>query len=119
MASALPTELLLRKPVGEETLRELVRRIAQLRSDACIILFGSRARGDARPGSDLDLMVITQADRSPLAIAGDLYAALADRDFGLDIVVMPRDRVRRARDGFDPFLNEVLAQGRVLHGRLH
>ena len=30
-----------------------------------VILFGSRARGDARPGSDIDLLVLTGPDGSP------------------------------------------------------
>jgi uncharacterized protein len=48
--------------------QELTRRILEaLGSRVCrIILFGSRARGDARPDSDFDLLVVLpMAPRSP------------------------------------------------------
>ena len=39
-------------------LDDLIRRIAERFSPEKIILFGSRARGDAGPDSDIDLLVL-------------------------------------------------------------
>lgn len=44
--------------VSEATLTELVRRIVQTVQPKRIILFGSAARGQMGPHSDLDLLVI-------------------------------------------------------------
>jgi len=66
--------------------RALARLVAHARGDAdtlALILFGSRARGDARPGSDLDVcVVLTPARRSDLAMAEKRleYLAAADAD---------------------------------------
>lgn len=49
-------------PVTEELLAELVRRIRSVGSPLKILLFGSQARGTARPDSDIDIMVIEEAD---------------------------------------------------------
>ncbi|MFH1200653.1 MAG: nucleotidyltransferase domain-containing protein [Candidatus Micrarchaeota archaeon] len=70
----------------DEKLRALAEDIRALFADAKIYLFGSRARGKARPGSDYDLIIVSNgfgrvspADRPGLVwrhtwvgIAGDL-----------------------------------------------
>ena len=47
--------------VTPEKTAEAVRRIVAFADPLQVILFGSRARGDARTGSDLDLAVIVDA----------------------------------------------------------
>jgi len=48
--------------VTEELLREVVRRILSVGTPRKIVLFGSWARGQARPDSDLDLLIIEESD---------------------------------------------------------
>jgi predicted nucleotidyltransferase len=43
-------------PVTDDLLVEMVRRIRQVDDPIKIVLFGSRARGDARPDSDIDIL---------------------------------------------------------------
>jgi predicted nucleotidyltransferase len=42
-------------PVTQETLDEVVRRILSVGAPLKVVLFGSRARGEVRLDSDLDL----------------------------------------------------------------
>ncbi|WP_288088501.1 nucleotidyltransferase domain-containing protein [Roseiflexus sp.] len=51
-------------PVTDALLREIVARICAVGDPIKIILFGSRARGDARSDSDIDLLVIDSAQRA-------------------------------------------------------
>ncbi|MCS4502529.1 hypothetical protein KBTX_03286 [wastewater metagenome] len=90
----------------KETIREAVARTGA--PVACVYLFGSRARGCPREGSDVDVAVLLQPDQSrpagllgPLQrIRGALERAL-ERDVDLvDIRDAPPDLVHRIlRDG--------------------
>src|SRR5260370_42702850 len=60
-----------------------------------VYLFGSRARGDARPGSDVDLAVLTCPSNAPIdrIVVEAALAPLAEDQLGVpvDAVLMPRD----------------------------
>jgi predicted nucleotidyltransferase len=102
-----------------QALEEILTGGAVREHTLSIILFGSNARGDARPGSDVDLLVVTvpgQADHVQEA----LISATPDlqRRFGLRIspYALPRERVReRFQDG-DPLMQNVHSEGRTLYG---
>lgn len=105
-------------PVNEELFDVIVARIVRRLPDCCIVLFGSYATNQARSSSDIDLLVIAETSEDPLAVAGELYGLLRPRTFPLDVVVMTPEELRARRSGFDAFVREVLATGRILHGRL-
>ncbi|MFN0135279.1 MAG: nucleotidyltransferase domain-containing protein [Phycisphaerae bacterium] len=107
---------MLRRPIDERVLAELAARIGAAAPTCRVVLFGSHARGDARPDSDVDLLVVLDTDRNPLAVAGELYESIVDREFGVDLVVVTPAKLRERIDGFDPFLNDAVQQGRVLYG---
>jgi len=83
---------------------EALRGALRGRKDVRIaLLFGSRARGRARPGSDADVAVEGR-DLNPLALAADLSEAT-----GVEV-----DVVDLGRAGY-PLLNAVLRDGILLH----
>jgi predicted nucleotidyltransferase len=104
----------------QDELREVLDGGAVREHTLSIILFGSNARGDALPASDLDLLAVTEAQSQVERVLEVLIDALPDvqRRFGLRIspLVMEKDRVQeRFRDG-DPLMKNVLSDGRRLYG---
>lgn len=70
------------------TLRATISSVAGDEADA-IILFGSRARGDARPDSDWDVMVLTKDNANVSQLRVALQRALCDKAVELGIRVQP------------------------------
>lgn len=83
---------------------------------AQVILFGSRARGDHRPGSDIDLLVIcTDANATGPELRARLaareYLTALESDLGVDVVVMTCREFNRARLANQHVAGQAFNQG--------
>lgn len=104
-------------PVTEELLQEAVRQILSVGSPEKIVLFGSWARGQARPNSDLDLLIIEESDLPRYRRVGRYRMALLSLFPAKDIVVWTPSEVALWRDVPNAFITAILAEGRVLYER--
>ncbi len=104
-----------RSPDSQELIEEFGRRLAVAAPGAEVILFGSRARGEERPDSDVDLLVIEprEVDR-PRAESARLRRALRGFGVGLDVIVVSREHVDEWGHFKGSLLNDALTEGRVL-----
>jgi uncharacterized protein len=93
---------------------EVAERLAAVAPDAQVILFGSRARGEAGEASDLDLLVIEPKVPSPRAEFVRLRAALRGLGVPIDLVVVSADDAEQWRHMPGTMVNEALREGRVL-----
>lgn len=103
-----------------ELLRRMVDIIVHEAAPEAIILFGSRARGDARPDSDIDLLVIEREPfgpgRSRIEEAARLYRALGDVPASKDLLVYSRDEVADRRTTPSHVVGRACREGRLLYG---
>ena len=100
-----------------ELLREVTRRIVEVSDPERIILFGSYARGDFGPNSDLDLLVIKDPVDSTSAEARRIYQALYGIDIPIDVVVVRTSYVERYGNLVDTIVRSALNEGKELYGR--
>ncbi len=103
--------------MDDTVLAEITQRIVATSDPEQIILFGSQARAEAGPDSDLDLLVIKDEVASPRAEAARIYRALAGLRTPVDIVVMRSEDVRRYRDVVGTIVRPALREGKVLYAR--
>lgn len=102
--------------VPMSAVRHTVRQIVEQFQPEQVILFGSYAYGVPDAESDIDLLVVMPA-RDEQSRARRIATAV-DPPFKLDLHVCTPENLRwRLREG-DWFLCEVIAQGKILYGRL-
>lgn len=107
-----PSEPTVKRPV----LDEIVRRIVEVAQPEKIILFGSAARGESGPGSDVDLLVIKSGvHRRRLAQA--IYMNLFGVGQAVDVVVVTPEDVERYKDSPALVIEPALREGKVIYAQ--
>lgn len=101
--------------VDQAILDEMVRRIVRAVRPKRIILFGSAARGQMGPHSDLDVLVVMPDGVHRRQTAMEIYRALFDLGRPKDIAVVTEDDVRRFGNEPSLVICPALREGKELY----
>jgi predicted nucleotidyltransferase len=103
-------------PAEQKDLDEIVRRIVEVATPDRIILFGSAARGEMGPHSDVDLLVVKSgAHRRRLAQA--IYRRLIGVRYAVDVIVVTPEDIEKYKDSFALVIEPALREGKVVYAR--
>jgi uncharacterized protein len=103
-----------RKRIPQKAIDQVVKQIVEKFKPQKIILFGSYARGNPRPESDVDMLVVMDTALKDVRQAIEICQQIEYR-FGLDLIVhTPKYLAQRVKMG-DWFLRDVLKEGKVLY----
>jgi predicted nucleotidyltransferase len=93
-------------------LRDVVRRVVEASTPESIILFGSAARGEMGPHSDVDLLVVKGGRFDRARVTDRIYRSLFGVDAAVDIVVVTPDEVEKYRDEHCLVIAPALREGK-------
>jgi len=103
------------KEEAEEKIREMVRRIVEKFAPEKIVLFGSYARGDAGPDSDVDLLVVMPVPGSKWKKSVEIGVALHGMGIPKDVIVATPQEVERKKDVIGTIIRPALKEGRMVY----
>lgn len=99
----------------DQVLAEIIRRIVEVAHPDRIILFGSAARRELGPHSDIDLLVVKSGVVHRRRLAQDIYMNLAGIGVGVDIVVATPEDVAYLKDRVGSVIRPALREGREVY----
>lgn len=103
--------------IDDNLIRDVTRRIVEHFHPRRIVLFGSHARGDATPDSDLDLMVEMESDKPFIERSVEVGSLFTSRKWPMDLVVFTPAEVETSRSGIGTLVHMIEDEGKVLYER--
>lgn len=101
--------------VRDERIEEAARALAlAARAPARVFLFGSRARGEGRADSDVDLLVIEREVENGFEESIRLARVAAELRVPADVIVVSEQQVAEWGDVSGTMLRDALTEGRML-----
>lgn len=98
-----------------EVLQEIIARVVPIAHPQRLILFGSAARGEMGPDSDVDLLVVVQEPVHRRDLAGKIYRNLHGVQVPVDVVVVTENDIREFGNKIGTVLYPALKEGVVVY----
>ena len=98
----------------KDIVNQISQAIRRVDPTATAILYGSEARGDARPDSDIDVLILLEGDRRDLKHEDELAGELYEIELATGVLVSPMIMLRKQwenRPFNTPFYVNVMNEG--------
>ena len=98
-----------------DSLEKAIKTIVKVAEPDKIILFGSHAKGDDKPESDYDLLVLKRGVKKQRSLTQKIYLSFKDIGAPIDVIVADLDKYEQLKT--DPYLiySEAAKNGRIVY----
>ena len=103
--------------LDQRVLDQIVAQIVKVLDRENIILFGSYARGDAGPDSDVDIAIVADTSEPRHAVIGEISWELRHLHLPMDLILFTPERWRYFRQVWSSFPSTIEDTGRVIYER--
>src|SRR5262249_6004575 len=101
--------------VAQEVFERSVQRVVAVAQPERIILFGSAAREEMGPNSDVDLLVVKSGEFDQGRVLGDIYVSLHGVGQAVDMVLVTPEQVERYRNTHCLVIAPALREGKKIY----
>ena len=100
---------------GQAVIDELIQRIVAAVHPLQIILFGSAARGDMRPESDIDVLIVMPEGVHRRHTAQDVHQQLSGFPIPVDVLVATPEDLKKHANNIGLVYYRVLQEGKEIY----
>lgn len=104
-----------KKAISNQKLEEIIQRIVQVAQPERIILFGSAARGEMGPHSDVDLLVIKGGEFHQGHLTAEIYMNLHGVGQAVDVILVTPEQVEKYRNTHYLVIAPALREGKEVY----
>ena len=103
--------------IFDTKLEQLISTIRSVVTPQRVILFGSAARGQMGPDSDIDLLIVVPDGTHRRRTAQAVYRAFFDQkiEFSVDVVIATEGDLIEHKDDFWTVIYSALRDGKILY----
>ena len=95
----------------DSVIDEIVTRVVQVAQPDRGILFGSAARADMGPDSDLDFLVVKSGEYDRARLEGDIYVAMRGIGLAADFILVTPQQVEQYKHAKFLIIHPALEEG--------
>jgi len=103
------------KTLNPDLIEEIVRRVTNAVHPLRVILFGSAARGEMGPESDVDLLIVVPDGTRRRDASRKAYRALSGLGVAKDVIVVTESDVKEFGENPSLVIKPALEEGREVY----